>query len=81
MTTQSLNDYLYLKKDRLRFRLNTIAIHNINYDFLAYPSFLMHYYLMFKIISILIDVLEFVCFWMVAPELLGEKRMKAKRKP
>jgi hypothetical protein len=31
---------------------------------------------MLKIINILIDVLEFVSFWMVAPELLGEKRMK-----
>jgi carbon starvation protein CstA len=31
---------------------------------------------MLKVINILIDVLEFVSFWMVAPELLGEKRMK-----
>jgi len=31
---------------------------------------------MIKAVSILIDVLEFISFWMVAPEILGEKRMK-----
>jgi hypothetical protein len=31
---------------------------------------------MLKTINIIIDVLEFVSFWMVTPELLGEKRMK-----
>ena len=37
---------------------------------------MLHYCLMIKTISILIDVFEFVSFWMVAPEILGEKRMK-----
>ena len=31
---------------------------------------------MIKFLRILIDLLEFVSFWMVAPEVLGEKRMK-----
>jgi len=30
-----------------------------------------------KLISLLIDLMEFLSFWMVAPEFLGEQRLKA----